>query len=178
MSKPFAIMAEYETPAEIMAAAKKVHAEGYQKWDVHSPFPIHGMDDAMGLKRSKLGYLIGAMGLTGALFGFGLQTWIHSIEYPMNISGKPYFAYPAYAIITFELMVLFSAFGAVFGMMFFNRIPRFHHPVFYSEKFSDVSSDAFYVSIEVDDPKYHENNVIDFLKNIGETEIEVLTDEN
>ena len=112
------------------------------------------------------------------LFGFGLQTWIHSIEYPMNISGKPYFAYPAYAIITFELMVLFSAFGAVFGMMFFNRIPRFHHPVFYSEKFSDVSSDAFYVSIEVDDPKYNENNVIDFLKNIGGTEIEVLTDES
>ena len=92
--------------------------------------------------------------------------------------GKPYFAYPAYAIITFELMVLFSAFGAVFGMMFFNRIPRFHHPVFFSEKFSDVSSDAFYVSIEVDDPKYNENNVIDFLKNIGGTEIEVLTDES
>ena len=178
MSKSFAIMAEYETPAEIMDAAKKVHAAGYEKWDVHSPFPIHGMDDAMGLKRSKLGYVIGAMGLTGALFGFGLQTWIHSIEYPMNISGKPYFAYPAYAIITFELMVLFSAFGAVFGMMFFNRIPRFHHPVFYSEKFSDVSSDAFYVSIEVDDPKYDESSVIDFLKNIGGTEIEVLTDEN
>ncbi len=178
MSKSFAIMAEYETPAEIMDAAKKVHAAGYEKWDVHSPFPIHGMDDAMGLKRSKLGYVIGAMGLTGALFGFGLQTWIHSIEYPMNISGKPYFAYPAYAIITFELMVLFSAFGAVFGMMFFNRIPRFHHPVFYSEKFSDVSSDAFYVSIEIDDPKYDESGVIDFLKNIGGTEIEVLTDEN
>ena len=84
--------------------------------EVYTPFPVHGLDDAMGLKRTTLGYLIGAMGMTGALFGFGLQTWIHLIEYPMNISGKPFFAYPAYAIITFELMVLFSAFGAVFGL--------------------------------------------------------------
>ena len=173
----YGILARFDSPKSLMHAAEKVRDEGFEKFDCHSPFPIHGMDEAMGLKRSKLGYLIGFMGMSGALFGFGLQSWIHSIEYPMNISGKPIFAYPAYAIITFELMVLFSAIGAVFGMMFFNRIPRFHHPVFYSEKFSDVSSDAFYVSIEVDDPKYEESFVIDFLKDIGGTEIEVLKDE-
>ena len=173
----YGILARFDSPKSLMHAAEKVRDEGFEKFDCHSPFPIHGMDEAMGLKRSKLGYLIGFMGMSGALFGFGLQSWIHSIEYPMNISGKPFFAYPAYAIITFELMVLFSAIGAVFGMMFFNRIPRFHHPVFYSEKFSDVSSDAFYVSIEIDDPKYEESFVIDFLKDIGGTEIEVLKDE-
>ena len=173
----YGILARFDSPKSLMHAAEKVRDEGFEKFDCHSPFPIHGMDEAMGLKRSKLGYLIGFMGMSGALFGFGLQSWIHSIEYPMNISGKPFFAYPAYAIITFELMVLFSAIGAVFGMMFFNRIPRFHHPVFYSEKFSDVSSDAFYVSIEVDDPKYEESFVIDFLRGIGGTEIEVLKDE-
>ena len=173
----YGILARFDSPKSLMHAAEKVRDEGFEKFDCHSPFPIHGVDEAMGLKRSKLGYLIGFMGMSGALFGFGLQSWIHSIEYPMNISGKPFFAYPAYAIITFELMVLFSAIGAVFGMMFFNRIPRFHHPVFYSEKFSDVSSDAFYVSIEVDDPKYEESFVIDFLKDIGGTEIEVLKDE-
>ena len=100
MSK-FGVIARFESPESLVHAAEKVRDKGFTKFDCHSPFPIHGMDDAMGLKRSKLGYLIGAMGLTGALFGFGLQTWIHSIEYPMNISGKPYFAYPAYAIITF-----------------------------------------------------------------------------
>ena len=173
----YGILARFDSPKSLMHAAEKVRDKGFEKFDCHSPFPIHGMDEAMGLKRSKLGYLIGFMGMSGALFGFGLQSWIHSIEYPMNISGKPFFAYPAYAIITFELMVLFSTIGAVFGMMFFNRIPRFHHPVFYSEKFSDVSSDAFYVSIEVDDPKYEESFVIDFLKDIGGTEIEVLKDE-
>jgi hypothetical protein len=136
------------------------------------------MDEAMGLKRSKLGFIIGAMGLTGALFGFGLQTWVHLVEYPLNISGKPYFAYPAYLIITFELMVLFSAFGAVFGMMFLNKIPRFNHPVFYSDKFSDVSSDAFYISIELTDPIFDENKTKSFLKEIGGTDIEVLSDEN
>ncbi|RPF74375.1 MAG: DUF3341 domain-containing protein [Rickettsiales bacterium TMED289] len=174
----YGILARFNCPKSLVYAAEKVRDEGFTNFDCHSPFPIHGMDDAMGLKRSKLGYVIGVMGMTGALFGFGLQSWIHSIEYPMNISGKPFFAYPAYAIITFELMVLFSAFGAVFGMMFFNRIPRFHHPVFYSEKFSDVSSDAFYVSIEVEDPKYDEEKVISFLENLGGTEIEVLKDEN
>tara|TARA_Y100000748_G_scaffold130731_1_gene109584 strand:+ start:4948 stop:5481 length:534 start_codon:yes stop_codon:yes gene_type:complete len=174
----YGILARFECPKSLVYAAEKVRDEGFTNFDCHSPFPIHGMDDAMGLKRSKLGYVIGAMGMTGALFGFGLQSWIHSIEYPMNISGKPFFAYPAYAIITFELMVLFSAFGAVFGMMFFNRIPRFHHPVFYSEKFSDVSSDAFYVSIEVEDPKYDEEKVISFLEDLGGTEIEVLKDES
>ena len=105
MSK-YGVIAKFANPQSLVHAAEKVRDEGFTKFDCHSPFPIHGMDDAMGLKRSKLGYVIGAMGLTGALFGFGLQTWIHSIEYPMNISGKPYFAYPAYAIITFELSLI------------------------------------------------------------------------
>ena len=174
----YGVIARFNDPVELVHAAEKIRDAGFTDFDCHSPFPIHGMDDAMGLKRSKLGYVIGAMGLTGALFGFGLQTWIHSIEYPMNISGKPFFAYPAYAIITFELMVLFSAFGAVFGMLYFNSIPRFHHPVFYSDKFSRVTSDAFYVSIEISDPKYNEQEVKSFLDKIGGTDIEVLKDEN
>ena len=158
----YGVIAKFESPLALLHAAKKVRDSGFTNFDCHSPFPIHGMDEAMGLKRSKLGFIIGAMGLTGALFGFGLQTWVHLVEYPLNISGKPYFAYPAYLIITFELMVLFSAFGAVFGMMFLNKIPRFNHPVFYSEKFSDVSSDAFYISIELTDPIFDENICLGF----------------
>jgi len=174
----YGVIAKFESPLALLHAAKKVRDSGFTNFDCHSPFPIHGMDEAMGLKRSKLGFIIGAMGLTGALFGFGLQTWVHLVEYPLNISGKPYFAYPAYLIITFELMVLFSAFGAVFGMMFLNKIPRFNHPVFYSEKFSDVSSDAFYISIELTDPIFDENKTKSYLKEIGGTDIEVLSDES
>lgn len=174
----YGVIAKFESPLALLHAAKKVRDSGFTNFDCHSPFPIHGMDEAMGLKRSKLGFIIGAMGLTGALFGFGLQTWVHLVEYPLNISGKPYFAYPAYLIITFELMVLFSAFGAVFGMMFLNKIPRFNHPVFYSDKFSDVSSDAFYISIELTDPIFDENKTKSYLKEIGGTDIEVLSDEN
>lgn len=174
----YGVIAKFESPLALLHAAKKVRDNGFTNFDCHSPFPIHGMDEAMGLKRSKLGFIIGAMGLTGALFGFGLQTWVHLVEYPLNISGKPYFAYPAYLIITFELMVLFSAFGAVFGMMFLNKIPRFNHPVFYSEKFSDVSSDAFYISIELTDPIFDENKTKSYLKEIGGTDIEVLSDES
>ena len=174
----YGVIAKFESPLALLHAAKKVRDSGFTNFDCHSPFPIHGMDEAMGLKRSKLGFIIGAMGLTGALFGFGLQTWVHLVEYPLNISGKPYFAYPAYLIITFELMVLFSAFGAVFGMMFLNKIPRFNHPVFYSEKFSDVSSDAFYISIELTDPIFDENKTKSYLKEIGGTDIEVLSEES
>lgn len=174
----YGVIAKFESPLALLHAAKKVRDSGFTNFDCHSPFPIHGMDEAMGLKRSKLGFIIGAMGLTGALFGFGLQTWVHLVEYPLNISGKPYFAYPAYLIITFELMVLFSAFGAVFGMMFLNKIPRFNHPVFYSDKFSDVSSDAFYISIELTDPIFDENKTKSYLKEIGGTDIEVLSDES
>ena len=176
--KTYGIIARFDTTSDLLHAAEKIRDAGFKDFDCHSPFPVHGLDDAMGLKRTTLGYLIGAMGMTGALFGFGLQTWIHLIEYPMNISGKPFFAYPAYAIITFELMVLFSAFGAVFGMMYYNRIPRLHHPVFYSEKFSAVTSDAFYVSIESSDPKYDDKKTNDFLKKIGGKDIELLQNEN
>ena len=91
----YGVIARFNDPVELVHAAEKVRDAGFTDFDCHSPFPIHGMDDAMGLKRSKLGYLIGVMGLTGALFGFGLQTWIHSIEYPMNISGKPFFCLPS-----------------------------------------------------------------------------------
>ena len=78
----YGILAKFDSPKSLMHAAEKVRDEGFEKFDCHSPFPIHGMDEAMGLKRSKLGYLIGFMGMSGALFGFGLQSWIHSIEYP------------------------------------------------------------------------------------------------
>ncbi len=168
------ILAQFKNPLDLMHAAEKVRDAGFTKFDCHSPFPIHGMDYAMGLKRSKLGFVIAFFALLGAAVGLGLQSWVHLIAYPLVISGKPYFAWQAYIIIIFALFVLFGAISAVFGMLHFNRLPQLHHPVFYSDNFKKVTDDGFFISIESDDPKFSSNDTKLFLQGIGGSNIELL----
>ena len=177
MSQTLGALARFTNPAELIEAAKKVRDAGYKKLDCHSPFPIHGMDDAMGLKRSPLGYIVGGMTLTGATVGMTLQYWVAAVEYPLIISGKPFFSWQAFIIVTFALFVLFGAFGAVLGMLHLNRLPRLHHPVFYSDKFAKVTDDAFYVSIEAEDEQFDEDKIQKFLSSIGGTDVELLVGE-
>ncbi|NQV15522.1 DUF3341 domain-containing protein [bacterium] len=177
MSNTLGVLARFANPAELIEAAKKVREAGYKKFDCHSPFPIHGMDDAMGLKRSPLGFIVGGMTLTGALVGMTLQYWVAAVEYPLVISGKPFFSWQAFIIITFALFVLFGAFGAVLGMFHLNRLPRLHHPVFYSDQFARVTDDAFFVSIEVEDPKFDDKQTQAFLTGIGGVDIELVVGE-
>ena len=168
------ILAEFKNPHDLMHAAEKVRDAGFQKYDCHSPFPIHGMDQAMGLKRSKLGFVIAFFTILGALVGFGLQTWVHLVEYPLIISGKPLFAWQAYVIVIFALFVLFGAISAVLGMLYFNRLPRLHHPVFYSDNFKKVSNDGFFISIESEDQKFSNTETKSFLESIGGENVELL----
>lgn len=177
MSQTLGALARFANPAELIEAAKKIREAGYEKFDCHSPFPVHGMDDAMGMKRSPLGYIVGAMTLTGASIGMGLQYWVAAIEYPLVISGKPFFSWQAFIIVTFALFVLFGAFGAVFGMFHLNRLPRLHHPVFYSDKFAKATDDAFYVSIEVEDEKFDDDKTQAFLTSIGGLDVELVAGE-
>ena len=130
MAQIHGIIAEFDSPATLLKAGVALRDKGYKLFDCHSPFPIHGMDDAMGIKRSPLGYIIAFFAIIGGLIGLGLQTWVHAIAYPLIISGKPYFAWQAYIIVTFALIILFGAFGAVFGMLGLNKLPRYHHPLF------------------------------------------------
>jgi hypothetical protein len=175
MNKVLGIIAEFSNTTSLYHAAEKIRDKGFTKFDCHSPFPIHGMDDAMGMKRSKLAFIIAIFALIGALVGFGLQTWTHSIAYPNIISGKPFFAWQSYIVITFALFVLFGAFASVFGMLKLNKLPRFHHPVFYSDNFEKkASNDGFFVSIESDDPLFNKEETSGFLKSIGGIEIELL----
>ncbi|RMD92291.1 MAG: DUF3341 domain-containing protein [Calditrichaeota bacterium] len=168
------ILAEFNNPGELLEAAKKVREAGYTKFDSHSPFPIHGMDQAMGMKRSVLGWVIGIVGLSGAAGGFTLQWWVHSVAYPVVLSGKPYFAFQAYVPITFGFGVLFGAFAAVLGMFHFNKLPRLFHPVFYSDRFSKASDDGFFLSIEASDPKFDPEATRSFLQSIGASYVEEL----
>ncbi|PLX32147.1 MAG: DUF3341 domain-containing protein [Ignavibacteria bacterium] len=175
--KTWAILAQFDTPADLMHAASSTRDAGYRKFDCHSPFPIHGMDDAMGLKRSSVGFIVGVMAVIGATIGFVLQTWVATSAYPLVISGKPLFSWQAFIIITFALFVLFGAFGAVFGMFRLIRLPRWHHPLFYSEQFKVVTDDGFVLVIESDDAKFDENGTKEFLAAIGGKNIELVRGE-
>jgi hypothetical protein len=171
------VLARFESAGALLAAAGRVHQAGYRKFDCHSPFPIHGMDKAMGLGRSPLGWIIGLAALAGAGGGLTLQWWTSTVELPLVISGKPFFSYPAYVPITFGLGVLLSAFAAVVGMLALNGLPRFNHPVFNSERFARFSSDGFFVSVEAGDGKFDPDATAKFLVSIGGRDIEILRDE-
>ncbi|MFQ6604633.1 MAG: DUF3341 domain-containing protein [Fidelibacterota bacterium] len=168
------ILAEFKNPHDLLEAARKVRDAGYRSFDCHSPFPIHGMDEAMGLKRSKLGFIVAIFAILGGLTGLTLQGWVHSYAYPLTISGKPLFAWQAYIIIIFALFVLFGAISAVVGMLALNKLPRFHHPLFYSDTFKKVTRDGFFISIGADDPQFSQKGTKDFLHDIGSAQVELV----
>lgn len=175
-NKLFGLLAEFEHPGALLKAAEKVRDAGYQKYDTYSPFPVHGMDDAMGLKPSKLGWIVlihGMLGLSGAL---AMITFMAYFDYPLNISGKPFLNWPAFVPVTFELTVLLSAFGTVFGMFFLNGLPRHHHPLFNSDSFARATDDGFFLCIEANDTLFTEEKATDLLKNAGSVQIEKVFD--
>jgi len=172
--KVYSVIAEFESPGALLKAAERVRDAGYKRFDCHSPFPIHGMDAAMGLKRSFVGYLSGICALVGGSFALWLQWWTSTVDYPLVISGKPFFSYQAYVVVTFGLTILGAALGAVFGMLITNRLPQWFHGLFYSDNFTRFSDDAFFVSIDSDDPQFSEQKAAQFLESIGGRKIEVV----
>jgi molybdopterin-containing oxidoreductase family membrane subunit len=170
----YGILAQFATPDDLYRACERVRDAGYTRWDAHTPFPVHGLPKAMGLRRSKLPWIVLGMGLTGAALGFILQWWVHTSAYPLVISGKPYFTWPAWIPVTFEVAVLFSALGAVFGMLGLNRLPMHHHPLFRSKVFERASDDAFFISIESWDPRFEPVATGKLLESAGARNVEVL----
>lgn len=147
-------LAKYDTTHDILHAAGEVRKAGYTKWDAHTPFPVHGMDEAMGLHDSRVGWIVFFSGLTGISLAYLMMWWMNGVDYPLVVGGKPPATLPADVPIMFELMVLFSAFGAILGMLGLNGLPRHHHPLFESDAFRDASDDKFVISIEAEDPKF------------------------
>lgn len=173
----YGLVAEFNNPADLLTAAVKVRNAGYKAFDCHSPFPVHGMDEAMGLKRSPLGWMVGIMSFTGLALAYLLQGWTSAIDYPLNIAGKPFFSYQAYVPVGFGFAVLFGALTAFFGMMALNKLPQPWHPVFYSDSFEKMTTDGFYVSIESTDEKFDAEKTADFMSEIGAERVELLKGE-
>lgn len=176
-NKLYGILAEYRNPKELIDAAKLINNHGYRNYDTFSPFPIHGMDKAMSLKKSKLGWIVAAHGLLGFTGAFSMIYFMMSFDYPLIISGKPFMNLPAWIPVIFELTVLLSAFGAVFGMFFLNGLPKLNHPLFNSENFKKATDDGFFVCIETADPQFDEEKVHQLLEEAGATHIEKIFDE-
>jgi hypothetical protein len=165
----YGVAAEFDSAGELFHAAEQMREAGFTQFDVFSPFPIHGMDDAMGLKRSPLGKIIFIGGLIGFLAAVTIQFVPSSFIYPLIVMGKPtnLFTVPAFFPIMFEFTVLISAFTATFGMLIMNGLPRLNHPMFNWERFKGVSADKFFCIIEQKDPKFSAREVRDFLEAIG-----------
>ncbi len=176
--RTYAVIAEFAGPNELLSAAEKVRDAGYKRWDVHSPFPIHGMDDAMGAGQSKVGLIAGACGAVGLVSAFALQYWTQAVDYPQVIAGKPYNSYQAWVVVCFGVTILFSALGAVFSMLMLNRLPMWFNGLFYSERFSaKVNDDGFFISIEAEDAKFDPTKTEAFLQSIGGGHVEVVRGE-
>jgi hypothetical protein len=162
----YGLIAEFDDPEVLLHATQASYDAGYRKMDAYTPFPVHGMEDALGLKRSRLPLLILLGGLFGGLAGYGLQYWASVINYPYNIAGRPLHSWPMFMPVTFETTVLFAAFAAVFGMLAVNGLPQPYHPVFNVPGFELASRNHFYLCIESSDPKFDMDETRRFLESV------------
>jgi hypothetical protein len=172
--RPVLYLAEFNTADEIIHAAEKVNEAGYTKWDVHTPYPVHGMDRAMGLSDSRLGWIVLVCGLLGLIGAVTMIQWMNGVDYPLVIGGKPPDAFASMVPIMFELTVLLSAFGTVFGMFGLNQLPKHFHPIFYSDRFESCSHDKFFVSIEVEDKQFNLEGTKKLLESLHPAHLELV----
>jgi hypothetical protein len=168
------VVAEFDSAAAIYAAAKKVTDAGYRRVDSHTPFPIHGIDHALKQGPSHLGWLVVLGGIAGIIGAQAMMYWMNAVDYPLIVSGKPGYAWPSTIPITFELMVLLSAFCAVFGMFGLNGLPRLHHPIFKHGTFHRASDDRFFLSVEAKDPMFDPRKTVELLTEVGGKNVELI----
>jgi hypothetical protein len=167
----YGVIAEFNDPQSLLDAANAVREQGYTATDAFSPFPIHGLAEAVGFHKSRLSAIVLSMGLLGGLGGFFMCWYANVIAYPLNIGGKPYNSWPAWIPITFECAILLAAFGAVFGMLALNGLPMPYHPVFNVRRFDSASRDKFFLVIQTRDPKFRLDEVRQLLRSLGPREV-------
>ncbi|HVT89223.1 MAG TPA: DUF3341 domain-containing protein [Tepidisphaeraceae bacterium] len=166
------LIAEFSDVDSVLLAAVRVREEGYSRWDVHTPFPVHGMDHAMGIRSTLLPWLVLIAGCCGLSLGLWLQWYANVFDYPFYISGKPLVSLPAWIPVCFELTILFAALTAVFGMLGLNQLPRLYNPLFTSNRFRRVTDDRFFVVIDASDPLFDQQKTEEMLLGLGASAVE------
>ena len=167
----YGLMAQFKEPQQLIDAAKRTFQEGYRRIDAYSPFPVHGLGAALGFSHTNLPIVTFLCGLAGAICGYGLQYWVHVIDYPINIGGRSLHSGPMFIPVTFELTILFAALGTFFGLWIRNKLPMPYHPVFNVPAFSATSQDGFFLCIEADDPLYDADKTRSFLQGLEPIEV-------
>jgi hypothetical protein len=166
------LLAEFADPGALLHAAERLRRDGYRHVDSFTPFPVHGMDRALGLGPSLLGYAVFVGGLTGCATGYLLQWWTSSVDYPINISNKPFFAIEPSVPIMFELTILFSALTAVIGMLALNGLPKPYNPLFYSDRFARATDDGFFLHVAAADGRFDPDGTARALFDAGALAVE------
>jgi Protein of unknown function (DUF3341) len=166
------VVAEFETPEELLEAALKTTSAGYTRAEAYTPFPIDGLADALNFHHTPIAAMACIAGILGGLTGFGMCWYANVLNYPLNIGGRPHNSWPAWIPITFELTVLFAALTAAIGMLYLNGLPRLHHPIFNTPNFNRATHDRFFLCIEATDPQFDPPAVHEFLKSLHPLAIE------
>lgn len=161
------IIAEFRSAEELLHAARRAREAGYTQMDAYSPFPLHGLSEAIGFEDHKVPWTVFIAGVIGAIAGFSLQYYISVVDYPLNVGGRPLLSWPAFIPVTFETTVLFAAFGAFIGMLVFNGLPQPYHPIFNAPRFERASQDRFFLCIEAKDPLFDRTKTRQFLESLG-----------
>lgn len=163
----YGLMAEFDSAQELVTAAHKTHAAGYEKMDAYSPFPVEGLAEAIGFHKNSVAFVVLVGGIIGGLSGYALQYWVSTIAYPLNIGGRPYHSWPSFIIVTFEMTILFAGLAAAFGMLALNGLPQPYHPVFNVAEFAKASDNKFFLIVFSTDPKYDARRTREFLKGLA-----------
>jgi Protein of unknown function (DUF3341) len=167
----YGLMAEFDNPSDAVAAARRVHEEGYRRVDAFSPYPVEELSEAIHAHTTKMPLIVLIGGILGGSLGYLMQFYLHTIYYPLNVGGKPLHSWPAFIPITFECTVLGAALFAVFGMLALNGLPEPYHPVFNAPNFALASRDRFFLLIQSTDPKFEHDATASFLKSLGPREV-------
>ncbi|MAR57357.1 MAG: hypothetical protein CMM93_09255 [Rickettsiales bacterium] len=176
-SRPALFLAEYETPDDLVHAAEQVRDAGYEKWDCHTPYPVHGLDQAMGLSETKIGFISFVCGMVGLVSAVLMIQYMNNWDYPIIIGGKPPGSFPSMVPIMFELTVLLTGFGTLFGLLHLARLPMHHHPIFESDRFEAATDDRFFISIETQDPKFDLKKTRALLEKTHPSHLELVEEE-